>query len=55
MAKWFYKKDGQQSGPIDAAELKQLATAGRLKPTEKIRRSDAVCTGISRTSYALLR
>lgn len=37
MAKWYYLIDGQQSGPIEAAALKHLATSGRLKPTDKVR------------------
>jgi hypothetical protein len=40
MAKWFYLTDGQPTGPIEPAALKQLATSGRLKPTDKIRRED---------------
>jgi hypothetical protein len=40
MAKWFYTTDGQPAGPIDSAALKQLATTGRLKPTDKVRRED---------------
>jgi hypothetical protein len=42
MAKWFYLADGQPAGPIDSATLKQLATTGRLKPTDKVRREDMV-------------
>lgn len=40
MAKWYYLFDGQQSGPVDPAALKQLATSGRLKPIDKVRRED---------------
>jgi hypothetical protein len=40
MAKWFYLIDGQPAGPIESAALKQLATTGRLKPTDKVRRVD---------------
>jgi Zn-dependent protease with chaperone function len=40
MAKWYYLVDGKQSGPIESAVLKQLATSGRLKPTDKVRRED---------------
>lgn len=28
---WFYVKDGQQYGPVTLAQLKQLATSGRLR------------------------
>jgi hypothetical protein len=40
MAKWFYLTDGQQQGPVEAAALKHLATAGQLKRTDKVRRED---------------
>jgi hypothetical protein len=40
MAKWFYAIEDQPAGPIDPAALKQLATTGRLKPTDKVRRED---------------
>jgi hypothetical protein len=40
MAKWFYLTGGQPTGPIEPAALKQLATTGRLKPTDKVRRED---------------
>ncbi len=40
MAKWFYVVDGQEAGPIESAELKRLATSGRLKPQDKLRRED---------------
>jgi GYF domain 2 len=40
MAKWFYLTDGQPAGPVDSAALKQLATSGRLKPNDKVRRED---------------
>ena len=32
MAKWYYLIDGQQSGPIDPAELKRLATLIDFSP-----------------------
>jgi hypothetical protein len=40
MAKWFYAIDGRPAGPVDSAALKQFATTGRLKPTDKVRRED---------------
>jgi hypothetical protein len=36
MPKWFYITDGKPAGPIEPAALKQLATSGRLKPTDKL-------------------
>jgi RsiW-degrading membrane proteinase PrsW (M82 family) len=38
MAKWFYVVDGQEAGPIEPVDLKRLATSGRLKPQDKLRR-----------------
>jgi hypothetical protein len=35
-AEWFYGKDNTQHGPISAAELKQLAQDGRLKPADLV-------------------
>lgn len=40
MAKWYYLADGQQQGPVEPAALKHLATTGKLKPTDKVRRED---------------
>ncbi len=40
VAKWFCLIDGQQTGPVEAAALKQLASSGRLKPSDKVRRED---------------
>jgi hypothetical protein len=40
MAKWFYIVDGKPNGPIDSIALKQLAFAGDLKPTDKVRPED---------------
>jgi hypothetical protein len=31
---WFYARNDQQFGPVSAAELKQLAEAGRLSPDD---------------------
>src|SRR5205823_1230123 len=36
--RWYYRLDGQQRGPISAAELKQLAAAGKLKPTYEVKK-----------------
>ena len=33
---WHYAKDGERHGPISAEELKQLATAGDLLPTDLV-------------------
>lgn len=36
MASWFWMKDGQKHGPIDTPQLKQMAQAGQIKPTDLI-------------------
>ncbi len=33
---WYYSADGGQKGPVTAADLKKLADAGSLKPTDLI-------------------
>jgi hypothetical protein len=33
---WFCEIDGRQFGPMDAARLKRLATAGKLRPTDLV-------------------
>src|SRR5687767_5443121 len=33
---WFYGKGGQQFGPVDGAQLKQLAVSGQLQPTDLV-------------------
>ena len=33
---WFYSKSGQQLGPIPSEQLKQLATAGQLQPSDLV-------------------
>lgn len=33
---WYYTVDGNQQGPVSAAELKQLATSGSLKPQDLV-------------------
>jgi TPR repeat protein len=36
MAEWYWRKDGQQHGPVDTAHLKQLARTGQLQPEDTI-------------------
>ena len=33
---WHYARAGKQSGPVSAAELKQLASSGHLSPTDMV-------------------
>lgn len=33
---WYYEINGKRRGPIDSKTLKQLATSGRLKPTDLV-------------------
>ena len=33
---WYWMQDGQKSGPVSTAELKELARTARLKPTDMI-------------------
>ncbi len=40
MAKWYYLVDGQETGPIEPAELKRLADSGCVKPHDQLRRED---------------
>jgi len=35
-AEWHYTKEGQKCGPVSAAELKALAQAGKLTPTDMV-------------------
>jgi len=35
-AEWFCEIDGAQHGPVTAVQLKQLASAGKLKPTHPV-------------------
>jgi WD40 repeat protein len=42
MAKWFCVIAGKQIGPIESAELKQLADSGTLDLHDKVRRDDMV-------------
>jgi uncharacterized protein (TIGR00266 family) len=36
MIEWHYSQGGKQLGPVTGAELKSLATQGRLKPTDLV-------------------
>jgi hypothetical protein len=36
MADWYYTKDGKQQGPVSSAQLRQLAQAGELQPTDMV-------------------
>jgi hypothetical protein len=33
---WYYTRQGQQQGPVGAAQLKQLAASGQLLPTDLV-------------------
>src|SRR5581483_6718131 len=33
---WFYARDGQQFGPVNAVQLKQLAAGGQLASTDLV-------------------
>ncbi|MEQ8853577.1 DUF4339 domain-containing protein [Gimesia sp.] len=33
---WYYEINGKRRGPVDSKTLKQLATSGRLKPTDLV-------------------
>jgi GYF domain 2 len=33
---WYYTQQGQQQGPVGPAQLKQLAAAGQLQPTDLV-------------------
>ena len=33
---WYYTCEGKQMEPVSAAELKQLASSGMLKPTDMV-------------------
>ncbi|MBI3410869.1 MAG: DUF4339 domain-containing protein [Planctomycetes bacterium] len=35
-SQWYYMMEGQRMDPVTAAELRQLARAGLLKPTDLI-------------------
>jgi hypothetical protein len=33
---WYYARDGKQQGPVGSEELKRLAAAGQLRPTDLV-------------------
>ena len=33
---WYYSHGGQQKGPINTAQLKQLASTGQLQPADLV-------------------
>jgi hypothetical protein len=33
---WYYTENGQQQGPVSEEQLKELASSGRLKPSEMV-------------------
>ena len=37
-AEWYFAKGKQVFGPVDAAELKEMASTGRLSPNDRIRK-----------------
>jgi hypothetical protein len=40
MAKWLVVRNGQEYGPVDKSQLKELAASGRLQPDDLLRRTD---------------
>lgn len=36
MAEWYYAQNNQQKGPVSAAELKQMAVSGELRPGDLV-------------------
>lgn len=40
MAKWIIKRNGKEAGPFETMQLKQLASGGKIKPDDRIRRED---------------
>lgn len=37
---WFIIRDGKETGPFTAQQLKQMVVSGKLQPDDKVRRSD---------------
>ena len=33
---WYYAQQGQRQGPVSEEQLKQLASTGQVKPTDKV-------------------
>jgi hypothetical protein len=44
MAEWFVVRKGKEHGPFQDAQLKSLATSGKLKEEDSVRRSDQKST-----------
>ena len=44
MAEWFVVRKGKEHGPFQDAQLKSLATSGKLKEEDQVRRSDHTIT-----------
>ena len=44
MAEWFVVRKGKEHGPFQDAQLKSLATSGKLKEEDQVRRSDQKST-----------
>src|ERR1700750_3036244 len=38
MALWYYSINGNESGPVDANEIRRLATTGKLTLQDRVRR-----------------
>lgn len=39
-SQWFFNRGGQVSGPVSVSELRELAAAGQLQPTDRVRKED---------------
>ena len=50
---WYYAHDNQQSGPVSAVELKQLAVAGRLLPDDLVWREGMTEWSVARNVRGL--
>ena len=40
MTQWYYRRHGRSHGPFSPKQFKQLATSGRIQPTDEIRKDD---------------
>lgn len=49
MAEWFVVRKGKEHGPFQDAQLKSLATSGKLKEEDQVRRSDQKSTVAAKT------
>jgi hypothetical protein len=54
MAQWYCNSNGQQSGPMETAELKQLAASGRLQPGDLVWREGMAQWAAASTVKGLL-